>query len=67
MTSDPKHLPPRDCLVVCSGLPSSPYDPCQIAVGYHEPNGFPEWFSQETGDPIDPSRVITWRELPEVE
>lgn len=62
MTSDPKHLPPRDCLVLMEG-DSRGAKPYLVHALFQND----AWFSAETGKYIRPSRVITWRELPEVE
>lgn len=63
--SDPKHLPPRDCLVLYE-WPRSSLGAYWVHAQFRD-NGEPTWSELCTADPIDPSRVITWRELPEVE
>lgn len=67
-TPDPKHLPPRDCLVELDGA-AFPFDVKTITVHviYVDDGGNRGWFSAETGDELDVADVITWRELPEVE
>ena len=68
MPTDPKHLPPRDCLVLTEQFFSSPTW-CEVHYirRVDTASGEDEWWEQYGLTAIDPSRVITWRELPEVE
>lgn len=76
--SDPKHLPPRDCLVLIECPDGYSAQPVFVHVLFEEESGdydeegricghADRWMDAVEGEEIDPSRVITWRELPEVE
>lgn len=59
----PKHLPPRDCLVL---LEEPGYEPSLWHARWHDMTKC--WWLPPSASPkkLDPSRVITWTELPEV-
>lgn len=73
--SDPKHLPPRDCLVLLDfgeNVSIWIHVEFQEADGEYDEDGHARghndrWVEAGTSDELELDRVITWRELPEVE
>lgn len=60
--SDLKYLPPKDCWVYVTNELTGNHWVHALYLRRDQ-----TWHSAETTLAIDPSRVITWRELPEVE
>lgn len=81
--SEPKHLPPRDCLVLYQDESDRKAgdDPYWIQVNFQEADGEivydditprtvghdDQWVCAYSREVIEVESVITWRELPEVE